>query len=110
MDHNRDRQATFRESRARTHVLSKEVRHLREEKSKQVRVVLPPTAELCPSPSLAHFPLSGPGPSKQLTPGPRASFLGQPPSGGVRGLPLWAAPQRACPLLPARQEGAGFGP
>uniref|UniRef100_K9IM92 Putative leucine-rich repeat-containing protein 45 n=1 Tax=Desmodus rotundus TaxID=9430 RepID=K9IM92_DESRO len=35
MDHNRDRQATFRESRARTHVLSKEVRHLREEKSKQ---------------------------------------------------------------------------
>ncbi|KAM5309032.1 leucine-rich repeat-containing protein 45 isoform 2-T2 [Glossophaga mutica] len=35
MDHNQDRQATFRESRARTHVLSKEVRHLREEKSKQ---------------------------------------------------------------------------
>ncbi|XP_045425700.1 leucine-rich repeat-containing protein 45 isoform X1 [Lemur catta] len=35
MDHNQDRHATFRESQARTHVLSKEVRHLREEKSKQ---------------------------------------------------------------------------
>ncbi|XP_053515002.1 leucine-rich repeat-containing protein 45 isoform X3 [Artibeus jamaicensis] len=35
MDHNQDRQATFRESRARARVLSKEVRHLREEKSKQ---------------------------------------------------------------------------
>ncbi|XP_069900568.1 leucine-rich repeat-containing protein 45 isoform X3 [Globicephala melas] len=35
MDHNQDRQTTFRESQARAHVLSKEVRHLREEKSKQ---------------------------------------------------------------------------
>nr|XP_012632680.1 leucine-rich repeat-containing protein 45 isoform X3 [Microcebus murinus] len=35
VDHNQDRQATFRESQARTHVLSKEVQHLREEKSKQ---------------------------------------------------------------------------
>ncbi|KAF6095213.1 leucine rich repeat containing 45 [Phyllostomus discolor] len=35
MDHNQDRQAASRESRARTQVLSKEVRHLREEKSKQ---------------------------------------------------------------------------
>ncbi|XP_042770978.1 leucine-rich repeat-containing protein 45 isoform X1 [Panthera leo] len=35
MDHNRDRQTTFRENQARTHVLSKEVQHLREEKSKQ---------------------------------------------------------------------------
>ncbi|XP_046949974.1 leucine-rich repeat-containing protein 45 isoform X1 [Lynx rufus] len=35
MDHNRDRQTTFRENQARTHVLSKEVQHLQEEKSKQ---------------------------------------------------------------------------
>ncbi|XP_036194931.1 leucine-rich repeat-containing protein 45 isoform X1 [Myotis myotis] len=35
MDHNQDREATVRENRARTRVLSKEVRHLREEKSKQ---------------------------------------------------------------------------
>ncbi|XP_059853753.1 leucine-rich repeat-containing protein 45 isoform X5 [Delphinus delphis] len=35
MDHNQDRQTAFRESQARAHVLSKEVRHLREEKSKQ---------------------------------------------------------------------------
>lgn len=35
MDHNQDREATLRENRARTRVLSKEVRHLREEKSKQ---------------------------------------------------------------------------
>ncbi|XP_006869686.1 PREDICTED: leucine-rich repeat-containing protein 45 [Chrysochloris asiatica] len=35
VDHNQDRQAVFRESQARTHVLSKEVRSLREEKSKQ---------------------------------------------------------------------------
>nr|XP_012644849.2 leucine-rich repeat-containing protein 45-like [Microcebus murinus] len=35
VDHNQDRQATFRESQARTHILSKEVQHLREEKSKQ---------------------------------------------------------------------------
>lgn len=35
MDHNQDRQAAFRENRARTQVLSQEVRHLREEKSKQ---------------------------------------------------------------------------
>ncbi|XP_054449266.1 leucine-rich repeat-containing protein 45 [Pteronotus mesoamericanus] len=35
MDHNQDRQATFRKNRAHTRVLSEEVRHLREEKSKQ---------------------------------------------------------------------------
>uniref|UniRef100_A0A5F5Q1Z2 Leucine rich repeat containing 45 n=1 Tax=Equus caballus TaxID=9796 RepID=A0A5F5Q1Z2_HORSE len=35
MDHNQDRQTTFRENQARAHVLSKEMRHLREEKSKQ---------------------------------------------------------------------------
>ncbi|XP_016019280.2 leucine-rich repeat-containing protein 45 isoform X2 [Rousettus aegyptiacus] len=35
MDHNQDREATLRENRARTRVLSKEVRHLQEEKSKQ---------------------------------------------------------------------------
>ncbi|XP_008574499.1 PREDICTED: leucine-rich repeat-containing protein 45 isoform X1 [Galeopterus variegatus] len=35
MDHNQDRHTTFRENQARTHVLSKEVQHLREEKSKQ---------------------------------------------------------------------------
>ncbi|XP_031325240.1 leucine-rich repeat-containing protein 45 isoform X2 [Camelus dromedarius] len=35
MDHNQDRQTAFRENQARTHVLSKEVQHLREEKSKQ---------------------------------------------------------------------------
>ncbi|XP_054939561.1 leucine-rich repeat-containing protein 45 isoform X1 [Physeter macrocephalus] len=35
MGHNQDRQTAFRESQARAHVLSKEVRHLREEKSKQ---------------------------------------------------------------------------
>ncbi|XP_075418507.1 leucine-rich repeat-containing protein 45 isoform X2 [Tenrec ecaudatus] len=35
MDHNQDRQAAFRESQVRTHVLSKEVRSLQEEKSKQ---------------------------------------------------------------------------
>lgn len=35
MDHNQDRQTVFRESQARAQVLSKEVRHLREEKSKQ---------------------------------------------------------------------------
>ncbi|KAM9210406.1 leucine-rich repeat-containing protein 45 [Dugong dugon] len=35
VDHNQDRQAVFQESQARTHVLSKEVRSLREEKSKQ---------------------------------------------------------------------------
>lgn len=36
MDHNQDREATLRENQARTRVLSKEVRHLQEEKSKQV--------------------------------------------------------------------------
>ncbi|XP_053424204.1 leucine-rich repeat-containing protein 45 isoform X2 [Nycticebus coucang] len=35
VDHNQDRHTTFRENQARTHVLSKEVQHLREEKSKQ---------------------------------------------------------------------------
>lgn len=35
MEHSQDREAASRESRARTRVLSKEVRHLREEKSKQ---------------------------------------------------------------------------
>ncbi|XP_003786096.1 leucine-rich repeat-containing protein 45 [Otolemur garnettii] len=35
MDHNQDRHTTFQENQARTHVLSKEVQHLREEKSKQ---------------------------------------------------------------------------
>jgi hypothetical protein len=36
MAHNQDRLTALRESQARTHVLSKEVRHLQEEKSKQV--------------------------------------------------------------------------
>ncbi|KAL2764511.1 leucine-rich repeat-containing protein 45 [Daubentonia madagascariensis] len=35
VDHNQDRHTTFQENQARTHILSKEVRHLREEKSKQ---------------------------------------------------------------------------
>lgn len=35
MEHNQDREATVRENRARTRVLSREVRHLQEEKSKQ---------------------------------------------------------------------------
>ncbi|KAK2504108.1 hypothetical protein MC885_011176 [Smutsia gigantea] len=35
MDHNQDRQTTLQENQARTHMLSKEVRYLREEKSKQ---------------------------------------------------------------------------
>ncbi|XP_029782960.1 leucine-rich repeat-containing protein 45 [Suricata suricatta] len=35
MDHNQDRQTTFRENQARTRLLSKEVQHLQEEKSKQ---------------------------------------------------------------------------
>nr|XP_035949381.1 leucine-rich repeat-containing protein 45 isoform X4 [Halichoerus grypus] len=35
MDHNQERQTTSRESQARTRVLSKEVKHLREEKSRQ---------------------------------------------------------------------------
>ncbi|XP_040495911.1 leucine-rich repeat-containing protein 45 isoform X7 [Ursus maritimus] len=34
MDHNQERQTTSRENRARTHVLSKEVQHLQEEKSR----------------------------------------------------------------------------
>lgn len=45
MDHNQDRQTTFRENQARAHVLNKEMRHLREEKSKQVRTAQPPNAE-----------------------------------------------------------------
>ncbi|XP_027423931.1 leucine-rich repeat-containing protein 45 isoform X2 [Zalophus californianus] len=35
MDHNQERQTTSRENQARTHVLSKEVKHLQEEKSRQ---------------------------------------------------------------------------
>ncbi|XP_012888549.1 PREDICTED: leucine-rich repeat-containing protein 45, partial [Dipodomys ordii] len=35
MDHNQDRRTAFQENTARTHVLSKEVQHLQEEKSRQ---------------------------------------------------------------------------
>ncbi|KAL0983895.1 hypothetical protein UPYG_G00134480 [Umbra pygmaea] len=35
MEHNSDRQSTLRESRSRTHVLSKEIQNLKEEKSRQ---------------------------------------------------------------------------
>ncbi|KAJ7984793.1 hypothetical protein DPEC_G00358460 [Dallia pectoralis] len=35
MDHNSDRQSTLRESRSRTHVLSKEIQNLKEEKGRQ---------------------------------------------------------------------------
>lgn len=52
MDHNQDRQTVFRESQARAQVLSKEVRHLREEKSKQVRTMLPLAAGPCPVPAV----------------------------------------------------------
>lgn len=52
MDHNQDRQTVFRESQARAQVLSKEVRHLREEKSKQVRTMLPLTSGPCPVPAV----------------------------------------------------------
>lgn len=38
MNHNVDRQSTLRESRSRTHVLSKEIQLLKDEKSRQVRV------------------------------------------------------------------------
>lgn len=73
MDHNQDREAAVRENRARTRVLSKEVRHLREEKSKQVSTVLPDSpgpawlrgglALLVPArPRPPSLPL-GPGPS-----------------------------------------------
>ncbi|XP_017920919.1 PREDICTED: leucine-rich repeat-containing protein 45 isoform X3 [Capra hircus] len=52
MDHNQDRQTVFRESQARAQVLSKEVRHLREEKSKQWGMsrlwALTGSAWLCP--------------------------------------------------------------
>lgn len=70
MGHSQDRLTTFQENQARTHVLSKEVQHLREEKSKQVRMapsltlkllvaggpghVLPPSA-----PWSAHLPFLG---------------------------------------------------
>lgn len=50
MDHNQDREATFRENQARARVLSKEVRHLQEEKSKQVRTGPPLTTEPHPGP------------------------------------------------------------
>lgn len=53
MDHNQDREATFRENQARARVLSKEVRHLQEEKSKQVRTGLPLTTAPRPQPYLA---------------------------------------------------------
>lgn len=36
MDHNQDRLTVFRENKAHTNILSKEVQHLQEEKSKQV--------------------------------------------------------------------------
>ncbi|EHB09351.1 Leucine-rich repeat-containing protein 45 [Heterocephalus glaber] len=35
MDHNQDQHAAFQDNQARTHILSKEVQHLQEEKSKQ---------------------------------------------------------------------------
>lgn len=49
MDHNQERQTTSRENRARTHVLSKEVQHLQEEKSRQVGTALPLTLSLTPA-------------------------------------------------------------
>lgn len=108
MDHNQDRQTVFRESQARAQVLSKEVRHLREEKSKQVRTMLPLTAG--PHPALAVWtePLSAPMPrpsSLPLSPGasPRSQYLG--PRGSLfsdafqlggwaspLGLPVWQPP------------------
>lgn len=53
MDHTQEREATFRENQARTRVLSKEVRHLQEEKSKQVRTGPPLAAAPHTSPYLA---------------------------------------------------------
>ncbi len=38
--HNSDRQSTLRESRSRTHVLSKEIHTLKEEKGRQVSLTL----------------------------------------------------------------------
>lgn len=49
MDHNQDRLTAFRENQARTKILSKEVQHLQEEKSKQVSALT--------SPGLAAFSL-----------------------------------------------------
>lgn len=40
MDHNHDRFTAFRENQARTKILSKEVQHLQEEKSKQVSALM----------------------------------------------------------------------
>lgn len=61
MDHNQDREATLRENQARTRVLSKEVRHLREEKSKQVRT-MPPLATASPQRLLARWTKGPPCP------------------------------------------------
>lgn len=40
MDHNQDRQSILAENQSRTHVLSKEVLSLKEEKAKQVNIFL----------------------------------------------------------------------
>lgn len=52
MDHNQDRITAFRENQTRTKILSKEVQHLQEEKSKQVRALTNPelAAFFLPSP------------------------------------------------------------
>ena len=42
MDHNQDRITAFRENQTRTKILSKEVQHLQEEKSKQVSALANP--------------------------------------------------------------------
>lgn len=42
MDHNQDRLTAFRENQTRTKILSKEVQHLQEEKSKQVSALTNP--------------------------------------------------------------------
>lgn len=69
MDHNRDRQTTFRENQARTHVLSKEVQHLQEEKSKQVSSTEPPPSCMDRAPLGPHAMAVFPSRGHQRSPG-----------------------------------------
>lgn len=108
MDRNRERQTTSRENQARAHVLSKEVQHLQEEKSRQVRTALPLTAEPLQLRGRRARLGSRPWPSSSapkvfsewpaLRPERQSSGLTSGHVGGQVGLPVWQ------PRPPPRQS------
>lgn len=81
MDHNQDRLTAFRENQTRNKILSKEVQHLQEEKSKQVSALTNPGLAASSLPLVVYLfsrPLRQGYPGPRWPPGSTSRMLTSP--------------------------------